>query len=79
MSRNPKYTLDWYLKWAACILLLVAMSIRGVDGFYMHDLVLSIVGVFLWLAVSILWNDRALILLNSVGLVLMVKNLFATI
>ncbi len=79
MSRNPKYTLDWYLKWAACILLLIAMSVRGVDGFYIHDLVLSIVGVFLWLAVSILWNDRALILLNSVGLVLMVKNLFANI
>ncbi len=79
MSRNPKYTVDWYLKWAACILLLVAMSIRGVDGFYIHDLVLSIVGVFFWLAVSILWNDRALILLNSVGLVLMVRNLFATI
>jgi hypothetical protein len=77
LSRNPKYTLDWYLKWAACILLLVAMSIRGVDGYYIHDLVLSIVGVFLWLAVSILWNDRALILLNSVGLVLMVRNLFA--
>ncbi len=79
MSRNPKYTVDWYLKWAACILLLVAMSIRGVDGFFIHDLVLSIVGVFFWLAVSILWNDRALILLNSVGLVLMVRNLFATI
>jgi len=79
LSRNPKYTVDWYLKWAACILLLVAMSIRGVDGFYIHDLVLSIVGVFFWLAVSILWNDRALILLNSVGLVLMVRNLFATI
>jgi len=79
LSRNPKYTVDWYLKWAACILLLVAMSIRGVDGFFIHDLVLSIVGVFFWLAVSILWNDRALILLNSVGLVLMVRNLFATI
>ncbi len=53
------------------------MSIRGVDGYYVHDLVLSIIGVFLWLAVSVIWKDRALILLNSVGLVLMINNLFA--
>jgi len=32
------------------------------------------VGVFLWLIVSLVWKDRALILLNGVGLLFLVKN-----
>jgi hypothetical protein len=35
----------------------------------------STIGVFLWLIVSILWNDRALIILNAVGLLFLLKNI----
>ena len=74
-SATPKYTLDWYLKWVASTLVLVAMSIRGVEGMQIYDLYLSIVGIGLWLWVSVIWQDRALILLNGVGLMFLINNL----
>lgn len=74
-SATPKYTPDWYIKWVASALVLCAMSIRGVEGLQMYDLSLSAVGISLWLVVSILWNDRALIVLNSVGLLFLLRNL----
>ena len=74
-SATPKYTLDWYIKWVASVFVLAAISIRGIDGFQFYDLSLSVVGVGLWLWVSILWQDRALILLNGVGLLFLLRNL----
>ena len=72
-SATPKYTIDWYLKWIASIFVLVAMSYRGINSDV--DLYLSIVGIGLWLIVSIIWNDRALITVNGVGLILLLNNL----
>lgn len=77
-SATPKYTLDWYLKWIASIFVLLAMSIRGVDGMQLYDLLLSIVGIALWLWVSLIWKDRALIILNGVGLMFLINNLAQT-
>ncbi len=74
-SATPKYTLDWYVKWVASILILSAMSMRGVVGLEMWDLAVSCIGVALWLWVSILWKDRALVLLNGVGLLFLLRNL----
>ena len=73
-SATPKYTLDWYIKWIASVFVLVAMSFRGVAGYEIYDLILSIVGIALWLWVSVLWNDRALIMLNGAGLLLLIRN-----
>ena len=75
-SATPKYTLDWYIKWIASVFILGAISMRGIDGFQVYDLILSVVGVGLWLVVSVLWKDRALILLNGVGLLFLLRNLF---
>jgi|TARA_B110000879_G_scaffold202102_1_gene278031 hypothetical protein len=74
-SATPKYTLDWYIKWVASGFVLTAMSIRGIDGWVIVDLYLSVIGIFLWLIVAILWKDRALILLNGAGLMLLVRNI----
>ena len=68
-SATPKYTLDWYIKWVASGFILTAMSIRGIDGYLMVDLVMSCIGISLWTVVAVLWKDRALILLNGVGLI----------
>lgn len=73
-----KRELDWYVKWAASVLMISAMSIRGVDGFQIYDLSLSFVGVIGWLWVSILWKDRALILVNGLGLTFLARNLIET-
>ena len=74
-SATPKYTADWYIKWVSSIIVLCAMSIRGVPELIMYDLYLSVVGIFGWLIVSIIWKDRALILLNSFGLLFLLRNL----
>ena len=78
-SATPKYTADWYIKWIASVFVIAAMSIRGIDGLGMWDLGLSIIGIFLWLIVSVMWKDRALILLNGVGLLLLIRNLISSI
>ena len=74
-SATPKYTLDWYIKWIASIFILAAMSLRGIEGLQLYDLSLSIVGIIGWLVVSAIWEDRSLIMLNSFGLILLLKNL----
>ena len=78
-SATPKYTLDWYIKWVASAFVLVAMSMRGVDGFQLIDLIFSTIGIALWFWVSILWKDRALILLNGVGFMFLLRNLFQSL
>ena len=74
-SATPKYTADWYLKWISSVFVLAAMSIRGMEGLQFYDLILSIIGIFGWLLVSFIWRDRALILLNSFGLLFLLRNL----
>jgi len=78
-SATPKYTLDWYVKWVASVFVLCAMSLRGIDGLQMWDLGFSIIGITLWLWVSIMWKDRALIVLNAAGLLLLLRNIFTTL
>ena len=75
-SATTKYTPDWYIKWVASVFVLVAMSIRGVEEYIMYDLYLSTIGISLWLIVSVLWRDRALIMLNGAGLLFLIRNIF---
>lgn len=73
-SATPKFDLSWYVKWIASSSILMGMSIRGVDGFEFWDLLFSIIGVGGWLWVGLLWKDRALVMLNSAGLLFLVNN-----
>ena len=74
-SATPKYTVDWYIKWVASIFVLGGISMRGIPQFAMYDIVFSFIGVSLWLIVSFLWKDRALIVLNAAGVVLLFRTL----
>ena len=78
-SATPKQDVSWYIKWTASVFILMAMSIRGIEGLQFYDLVFSILGVAGWLVVSILWKDRALLILNGVGLIFLVRNLFTSL
>jgi fatty-acid desaturase len=69
---TPKYTLDWYIKWIASVFILISIAFRAADGYQLWDLAFGTVGVIGWLVVSILWRDRALILLNGVSLMMLV-------
>ena len=74
-SATPKYTVDWYVKWVASMLSLMALSIRGVEGLLPYDLGLTLAGVTGWLFVSIQWRDRALILLNGAAFLLLIRTI----
>ena len=59
---------DWYIKWVASILVLISLAMRsaGID-YRMYDLIFGLAGIVGWLWVSIIWKDRALIMLNAVS------------
>jgi len=67
-SEKGERKIDWYLKWIASFFVLSAIIFRSAGTqFHELDLYFSFIGIGLWLWVSILWEDRALILLNGVG------------
>ena len=66
-SATPKYTFDWYVKWFSSILLLTAMTIRAAQFNPFLDLCLSLTGMIGWIYVSLVWKDRAMIMLNGVA------------
>jgi len=63
---TPLYTKDWYLKWVSCIILLIGMTLTA-QNIYPINLFVNLVGLVGWLIVAIIWNDRALIVINAVG------------
>ena len=77
-SATPKFDVSWYIKWVASVFVLCAMAIRGIEGLQLYDLIFSMIGVSGWLVVSILWKDRALLVLNGVGLVFLLRTLATT-
>ena len=74
-SATPKQDFSWYLKWIASVFILASMSIRGIEGLQLYDIILSIIGVSGWMVVGLLWKDRALILLNCLGILFFVRTL----
>ena len=59
---------DWYLKWIASILILTSLAMRSAGIEYrMYDLMFGLSGIILWTWVSIIWRDRALIMLNAIS------------
>ena len=76
---SDKKDLAWFKKWVSSFIVITAMSLRGIEGMQIYDLTLSIVGVAGWLCVGMLWKDRALIILNAVGLVFLFRNLLTEV
>ncbi len=78
-SATPKQTLDWYVKWVASTILLCGMMFRAEGLYPLADLVLSFIGVTLWLWVALLWRDRALIILNAVAMLVLGSGLLRSL
>jgi hypothetical protein len=64
---TPLYTKDWYIKWVSTIVLLFGIILTA-NNIYPLNLYVNVVALFGWIIVSIMWNDRALIVINVVGL-----------
>ena len=71
---TPMHTIDWYIKWASSIVLIGGMLMTA-NNIYPLNLFFHIVGLFGWLIVSMMWNDRALMIINAIGLSLFVNGL----
>jgi len=71
---------DWYLKWFASILVLISLAMRSAGADYrMYDLMFGSVGVLLWTWVSIIWKDRALIMLNTISAFMLISTVLREI
>ena len=66
-KRTPYKTKDWYLKWASSIILITGMLFTA-NNIYPLNLFISIVGILGWILIGLIWNDRAIILVNAIGL-----------
>ena len=66
-TSTPLHTKDWYLKWVSSVILLLGMILTA-QNIYPINLFVNIIGIFGWLIVSMIWNDRALIIINAVGI-----------
>jgi len=67
---------DWYLKWVASIMILASLAMRSAGPEYrLYDLIFGTIGVALWTWVSVIWRDRALIMLNAVSGFLLISTL----
>ena len=76
---TPKQTKDWYIKWAASVLILMAMVLRATGDYPFTDMCLSLVGCIGWLVVAMLWKDRALIILNAIASFILITGITNTL
>ena len=73
-----QHPLSWWLKWVSSIILIVAM-IMTTNDLYPYNMFLQFIGVSGWLWVAVMWNDRSLIILNSVALAIFANGMVAYI
>ena len=67
MKQNDSFL--WFIKWTSSIFLIIGMILTAYNIFP-YNLYFHVVGLAGWLSVSIIWNDRSLIMLNTVALVI---------
>ena len=70
----PTHTLDWYIKWVASIFLIIGVILTS-NNIYPMNILFHAIGMFGWFIVSILWNDRALLVINAVSLAILINGL----
>ena len=71
---TPVHTKDWYFIWAATVILLVGMLLTS-NNIYPINLIVHVIGLTGWLIVAMMWNDRALIIINAVSIAILTNGL----
>ena len=61
---TPTHTRDWYIKWFASFFIVVGVMLTS-NNIYPYNLLFHFVGLAGWLIVAMLWNDRALLMINA--------------
>ena len=73
--KRHHHPLSWWLKWISSIVLIFAM-IATTNDMYPWNMFLQFLGVAGWLWVSVIWNDRALIVVNAVAVAIFLNGIF---
>jgi hypothetical protein len=71
---TPKHTTDWYIKWVASIFILIGILLTS-NGVFPINLIFHVTGLSGWFIVAMMWNDRALIVINTASIVLIINGL----
>ena len=71
---TPVHDDTWYVKWFVVLFICIAVLCRSIQEVpKVYDVFFSIIGTAAWLYVGIRWHDRALIVLNTILLALLVS------
>ena len=71
---TPLHDSTWYVKWISVVFVCFAVLCRSIEEVpKIYDVMFSIVGTAGWLWVGFKWHDRALIVLNTILLAMLVS------
>ena len=73
---TPLHTTDWYIKWVSSVILMVGMVLAA-NNLFPWNVIVQCLGIAGWLVVSVMWNDRALMIVNAVGVAILLNGLVA--
>jgi energy-coupling factor transporter transmembrane protein EcfT len=73
-KQTPTHTIDWYVKWVASVILIISVILTS-NNIYPLNLFFYAAGLSGWFVVALLWNDRALLVINAVSLALLLNGL----
>ena len=73
-KQTPTHTVDWYVKWVASIIIIISVILTS-NNIYPLNLFFYAAGLSGWFIVALLWNDRALLVINAVSLALLANGL----
>jgi len=71
---TPMHDLSWYVKWVSVCFVIAGWMLNSVNLFP-YSVMIQLIGVAGWLWVGFLWHDRALIVLNSIGVAILTLGL----
>ena len=69
VTKTPLYT-----KWVASLLLMIGMVLTA-NNIFPVNLIFHAIGIAGWLWVGMLWNDRALIFINTFALAILTSSI----
>ena len=67
----------WYVKWASSLTLMLGMVLTA-QNVFPYNLYLHVLGTIGWMYVSIVWTDRARIVINSGALSIFFNGIIST-
>jgi len=75
-KQTPTHTIDWYIKWVASVIIIISVILTS-NNIYPLNLFFYSAGLSGWFIVALLWNDRALLVVNAVSLSLLLNGLIS--